>query len=251
MRISSFSLILILCFLFSCKKEVHLTKIEGQRLEINDSLEGVPEIEDFIKPFRDHVNKGLDSTLAYAVDTYTKNDGELNTAIGNFMADAVLEQSSPVFNSRTGNEIDIVMLNHGGIRAIISKGNVSARTAFQIMPFENSVVVTELKGTAVKDMVNYLVNAKRAHPISGLSIKVDNEFNLIESQVNGNEIDDNKIYYVATNDYLYNGGDNMAFFKESDTLHILDYKVRNALIDFFKKVDTLDLKADNRFIRTN
>ena len=81
--------------------------------------------------------------------------------------------------------------------------------------------------------------------------KLSSDFELVESLVDGNEIDEDKIYYVATNDYLYNGGDNMAFFRESDTLHILDYKVRNALIDYFKKVDTLDLKVDNRFIKTN
>ena len=244
-------LLVALITVFSCKQDAFLTRIEGERLEINDSLTGSQEIEDFIAPYREHVNKGLDSTLAYAVDTYTKNDGELNTAIGNFMADAVKEQSNTVFKSRTGNDIDIVMLNHGGIRSIISKGNVTARTAYQIMPFENSVVVTELNGKAVKSLVQYLVKAKRAHPISGLSIKVNSDFELVESLVDGNEIDEDKIYYVATNDYLYNGGDNMAFFRESDTLHILDYKVRNTLIDYFVKVDTLDLKADNRFIKTN
>ena len=251
MQLKKLTPIIILCFLLSCKQDNYLTRIEGKRLEINDSLKGSQEVEDFIKPYRDHVNQGLDSTLAYAVDTYTKNDGELNTAIGNFMADAIKEQSNPIFKSRTGNEIDIVMLNHGGIRAIISKGNVTARTAYQIMPFENSIVVTELKGTAVKKLIEYLRKSKRAHPIAGLSIMVDNDFQLIESLINGKEINDEEIYYVATNDYLYNGGDSMAFFRESDTLHILDYKVRNALIDYFIKVDTLDLKADNRFIKTN
>jgi 2',3'-cyclic-nucleotide 2'-phosphodiesterase (5'-nucleotidase family) len=251
MQLKKLTPILILCFLFSCKQDNYLTRIEGKRLEVNDSLKGSQEFEDFIKPYRENVNKGLDSTLAYAVGTYSKNDGELNTAIGNFMADAVKEQSSPIFKSRTGNEIDIVMLNHGGIRAIMSKGNITARTAYEIMPFENSVVVTELKGTWVKKLVEYLTKAKRAHPISGLSIKVDSDFQLIESLVDGEKINNDKIYYVATNDYLYNGGDNMAFFRESDTLHLLDYKIRNVLIDYFKKVDTLDLKADNRFIKTN
>ena len=84
-----------------------------------------------------------------------------------------------------------------------------------------------------------------------MSIKLNNDFQLVESLIDGKEINDEEIYYVATNDYLYNGGDNMAFFRESDTLHILDYKVRNALIDYFKKVDTLNLKADNRFIKAN
>ena len=47
----------------------------------------------------------LDSTLAYAVNTYSKNDGEYNTAIGNMMADAVYEESNALFKSRTGENI--------------------------------------------------------------------------------------------------------------------------------------------------
>jgi len=243
--------IVTLVLIMSCKQEVHLTRIEGKRVEINDSLSENQDIENFIKPYRDHVNKGLDSVLAYSIATYTKNDGELNTGLGNFMADAVMEMANPIFKSRTGNSIDIVMLNHGGIRSILPKGDVTSRTAYNIMPFENSVVVTGLKGTSVKDLVDYLQKAKRAHPISGLSIKVNSDFKLLEAKVGNKPIDDNKTYYVATNDYLYNGGDNMNFFKQGDSLHILDYKIRNVLIDYFKKVDTLNLSADDRFIKTN
>ncbi len=243
--------IITLILLMSCKQDMHLTRIEGERIEINDSLTGNQDFEDFIKPFREHVNNDLDSVLAYSVGTYTKNDGELNTAIGNFMADAVLEMSNPVFKTRTGNDIDIVLLNHGGIRSILSKGDVTSRTAYQIMPFENSVVVTGLKGSSVKEMVEYLQKAKRAHPFSGMTIKLNSDFELLDVKINDEPIDDNKTYYVATNDYLYNGGSNMLFFKQGDSLHVLDYKIRNVLIDYFKKVDTLDLKADNRFIKTN
>ena len=240
-----------IAFFWSCKEEMHLERIEGQRLEINDSLVGASKIETFIKPYREHVNKTLDSVLAYSANTYSKTDGDLNTAIGNLMADAVLEESNPVFKSRTGENIDMVLLNHGGIRAILSKGNITTRTAYEIMPFENSVVVTKLKGVHVKELVAYLLKAKRAHPISGLAIKLNDDFELIEATINGENIDENKTYYVATNDYLYSGGDSMDFFQKSDTLYVLDYKIRNVLIDYFSKKDTINPVIDNRFIKTN
>jgi 2',3'-cyclic-nucleotide 2'-phosphodiesterase (5'-nucleotidase family) len=235
----------------SCKEEMYLEKIEGKRIEINDSLVGVSKIEDFIKPYREHVNNTLDSVLAYSAGTYSKTDGDLNTAIGNLMADAVLEEANPVFESRTGKKIDMVLLNHGGIRAILSKGNVTTRTAYEIMPFENSVVVASLKGTHINEMIAYLQKAKRAHPISGLSIKLNNNYELIEAKINDIAIDENKTYYVATNDYLYSGGDSMDFFQQSDSLYVLDYKIRNVLIDYFSKKDTINPVIDNRFIKTN
>lgn len=244
-----FSFLLVM---FSCKKEPqHLSKIEGININISDSLSSNQSIEDFIKPYREHVNKDLDSVLAYSVDTYAKSDGELNTAIGNFMADMVYEQANPVFKQRTGKDIDFVLLNHGGIRSIISKGNITTRTAFEVMPFENSLVVVDLKGEQIKELLDYLARNKRAHPISNLKIEMDNDGNITKASVKGNPIDFNKNYFVCTNDYLANGGDRMNFFKTNDSLYSLDYKVRNAMIDYFKKVDTINPVIDDRFIQKN
>ena len=95
-------LVLFISLFSSCKQESHLVKIEGNRIDISDTLSGNQAIEDFIKPYRDHVQKDLDSVLAYSVNIYSKTDGHLNTAIGNFMADALYELSNPIFKSRTG-----------------------------------------------------------------------------------------------------------------------------------------------------
>lgn len=235
--------------MLSCKKEAELVKIEGKRIEIDHTLKTDKSIEDFIKPYREKINKDLDSVLAYAVETYSKADGDFNTAIGNLVADIVYEQCNPVFNSRTGNDIDFVLLNHGGIRSIISKGNITTRTAFEVMPFENSVMVVGLKGQNIEDLLNYLSRAKRAHPISKLNIELNSDFYVTKSSINNHPIDYNKIYYVATNDYLYNGGDGMTFFQPNEGVYTLDYKVRNTLIDYFKKTDTINPVKDNRFIQ--
>lgn len=244
---------LFICFflviLNSCKQENNLYKIEGKQITISDSLETNPDIEAFIKPYREHVEKDLDSVLSYAVNTYSKTDGEFNTAIGNLMADAVYEEANPIFKNRTGHDIDIVLLNHGGIRSIISKGNVTTKTAYEVMPFENAVVVVELKGQQVQEMINYLAKAKRAHPISGIKLVLDKDFKVKSATIKSEPIDMNKTYFVATNDYLYLGGDNMSFLKTNDSLYTIDYKIRNVLIDYFKKKDTLNPKIDDRFIQ--
>lgn len=240
----------LLILLTSCKPK-HLYKIEGQQIAITDSLKTDQAIETFIKPYRIQINKSLDSVIAYAKDTYSKKDGQFNTAIGNMMVDAVYEESNPIFKSRTGHDIDIVLLNHGGIRSIISKGNITIRTAFNVMPFENSVVVASMKGNKVNDMVDYLVREQKANPIKGLKVILDKDLQLKSATVNGAPIDIQKTYYVATNDYLYNGGDQMTFFKPSDSLYTLNYKIRNVLIDYFIKKDTIAPVIDDRFIQIN
>ena len=242
---------LLYIFIFSsCKaRKLDISKIEGIQISITDSLVADPKIEAYIKPYRENIQKDLDSVLAYSADTYTKNDGELNTAIGNFMADAVYDEANPIFKSRTRHDIDIVLLNHGDIRSILSKGNVTKRTAFETMPFENSVVVVALKSNQLDSLIHYLSKSKRAHPISKLKLKLDKDYNVLEAKIKGKTIESNKTYYVATNDYLYNGGDNMSFFKPNDSLYVLNYKIRNALIDNFIKKDTINPVIDDRFIQ--
>tara|TARA_B100000029_G_C17427279_1_gene906563 strand:- start:360 stop:1109 length:750 start_codon:yes stop_codon:yes gene_type:complete len=225
--------------------------LKGNRIEINNEVESNKTIEDFIVPYKKKVDIQMDSILAYSPVTYDKKDGLLNTAIGNMMADVALKLSNPIYNKRTNKNIDFVLLNYGGIRSMISKGEITIRTAYNLMPFENNMVVCELDGKAVGELIDYLTLNKLAHPISGMNIVLDSNYNLLDAKINNQEINNNEIYSVATTDYLLNGGDRMDFFKKSKKNVILDYKLRNILIDYFKQIDTLDFQIDNRFIIKN
>jgi len=251
MRFTHLFILLYFFVFLNCKEEKsQIYKIEGKQIQITDALSSDSEIDAFVKPFRDNIQKDLDSVLAYSTNTFSKNDGELNTALGNFMVDAIYSEANPVFKSRTGYNIDMVLLNHGGIRSSLNKGNVSKRTAFQLMPFENDIVVIALKGTQIDSLIDYLRRAKRAHPISKLKVVLNKDYKVVNAKIKGERIKQNKTYYVATSDYLYNGGDNMNFFKPNDSVYYLNYKIRNALIDKFNKLDTLNPVIDDRFIQT-
>lgn len=248
LKIKHFVVFITFIGLTACKQDYKtLRKIEGKQISIDSSYSQKASIEEFVSPFRRRINEVLDSTLAYAPKVITKTDGEFNTSAGNLMADIVLSEANPIFKSRTGKEIDFVLLNHGGIRSIISEGNVSARNAFEVMPFENNIVVAEIKGSDVKEMVSFLINSGRAHPIAGMQIVLDKNKKLRYAKIKSMPLDPEKTYYVATSDYLVSGGDDMGFFKNNISITDTDYLIRNAMIDYFKKVDTLAPKVDNRF----
>ncbi|NJB69551.1 2',3'-cyclic-nucleotide 2'-phosphodiesterase (5'-nucleotidase family) [Saonia flava] len=236
--------------LFSCKKKNFiLTSIHGQQIELNDSIADMDSITNFVAPYRDRINEILDSTLAYAPRVISREDGKYNTTEGNLMADIIMSEANPIFKSRTSNEIDFVLLNYGGIRSIISKGNVSARTAYQVMPFENSIVIAELTGKSVRELVYFLTNSGVPHPISGLQIILDKNNNLQSVNIKGEPFNEDRTYFVATSSYLLTGGDKMSFFKDNVGVTDVDYMIRNAMIDYFKKIDTIAPVVDDRFIK--
>ena len=240
-----------LSLVLSCDNSKKLVTTGVQNISINKEIEAVKEIEDIIAPYKVNLDKTMNEVLSFSVDTYSKNNGDYNTAVGNMMADAVFELTSPLFRNRTGKNIDMVLLNHGGIRADLPKGNITTKTAYSLMPFENSVVVTALKGSVILEMTNYLRSFKKAHPISGLELVLNADNSYRKILVGGKSVESEKTYYVATNDYLYKGGDRMDFFKKSDTLYDLNYKIRNVLLDYFSKNDTLSPTIDQRFIKLN
>lgn len=252
MTLRFISFFFLLLSIVACKN-THIgsspTSTNGQRLPINNTIEANAEIEAFIKPYSKHLNETLDSTLAYNPNNLSKNDGKLNTSVGNLMADLVMQQANPIFKSRTKHNIDMVLLNYGGIRSGIDKGDITARTGYKLMPFENDIVVAEISGTKMFELLSYLTKTKTAHPISGLELKVDQEFKVISATIKGVPINAKNSYFVATSDYLQQGGDSMNFFKEPLNLYKLNYKLRNAILDHFKKVDTLKATVDNRYIQ--
>ncbi|OXA75579.1 5'-nucleotidase, C-terminal domain [Flavobacterium aquidurense] len=242
-----FVIFLTLFFIFSCsQKNYNLTKIEGKQLPITEKGNETPQIEKFIKPYRDHINKDLDSVLAYCPETLDKSTGKWQTTIGNLMADVCLEKGNVVFKAREKKNIDLCLLNHGGIRAILPKGNVTTRTAFEIMPFENSLIVVALNGNQILDIASYIIKEKKPQPLSGMTFTIAKDNTAKNILIQGKPVDTNKTYYVVTNDYLANGGDNMNFFLKATDKFDLNYKIRNVLIDYFKEVDTIPVKNDVR-----
>ncbi len=239
--------ITIVCFV-SCKQGVErVLKIEGKEITIDSSYSESDSIDGFIAPYRNHINAVLDSALAYAKWPISREEGRYNTPAGNLMADLILSEASPIFKSRTGKEIDFVLLNFGGIRSIISEGKVTARTAYEVMPFENSIEVVELSGSSVNKLIDYLLNSEKPHPISGMQIVLNKNGKLHSVNIQGKRFDQKRNYNVATSNYLITGGDHMDFFKEGLKVTATDYLIRNAMIDYFKKVDTLAPKIDDRF----
>lgn len=250
LKIKHFVVFVTIVVLTACNEDLkNLKKITATQIPVASAYKENTAVKNFITPYHNRVNQMLDSTLAYAPYTISKTDGTYNTTAGNLMADIMLSQANPIFNKRTGKHIDFALMNHGGIRAVISKGKVSARTAYEVMPFENNISVVKLHGTSVLQMINYIITSKRPHPLSGIQVILNKDNSIKTILIQGKAFNVDQHYFIATSDYLVSGGDDMVFFKDALSVTDTDYKIRNAMIDYFSKVDTLRPTIDDRFYK--
>lgn len=242
--------VLFLTFLLSVscgEQKYYVTKIEGKDIGITNSNKDVEAIETFVKPYREHINTELNNVISYAPETLDKS-GQWQTTIGNLLADITLQRGNAIFTARENKKIDLCLLNNGGIRSIIPKGNVTLKTAFEIMPFENTSIVVALKGAQISEMVTYLIAEKKPHPISGIQFTIDKNNQAKDILIQGKPLENETLYHVITSDYLSNGGDKMDFFKKGTATYDLSYKLRNILIDYLKETDTIPILKDKRIL---
>ena len=239
---------LILTFILSisCAEKKHYVRsITGVEIPISDTLKSDIAIEKYIAPYRDHIDKDLGTVLAFAPQTLDKA-GTWQTTVGNLMADATIDHANRIYKLRTSKNIDLVLLNLGGIRSILPKGEVTTRTAFELMPFENKVVIAELPGSAILEMIEYLISERKGHPLAGMTFTIDKDNKAQNILIAKKPFDITKTYNVATSDYLITGGDRMYFFKKSLKNTDIDYKLRTIMIDYFREQDTIPVLTDIR-----
>lgn len=243
LTIKHFVLTLTLLFLSrQSNGQLAVSVIEGKQINVNETAGSVGFFNAFTSPYKTRIDKEMDDILATCPETLDKSKGNLyQSNIGDLIADLTLSKTIPVFKQKQNIEIDMCILNHGGIRSILPAGNVTTRTAFQIMPFENTTVVVALKGEQILEFIEYFLAAKKPHPTAGITFEVDANDKPINIAIKDVPFDVTKTYHVVTSEYLSSGGDSMNFFKKGTKIYDLDYKLRNILIDYFKDIDVVPI----------
>lgn len=247
----SIFLILIIGLLFSCKKEqIQVKKITGKQIEIDEQYKADTLISGIITPYKLKLKDEINRVLCYNPKTLTREETDLESSLGNAYADICFDKADSIFYKQTGKNIDFALFNFGGIRTVIPKGDITVNNLFELMPFENMLVIAELSGSQVKELFNYLEKRKEAHPISHLKLVLKGE-KFSEIRIRNKSFDPKKNYYVLTHDYLQHGGDHMDFFVNPVSLFNTELKVRDALIAHLSTLDTLNISIDHRFTQIN
>ena len=244
-------LFLFIVSINGCKNSSYeVSEINAKKILLNSQIKQDSAIIELFLPYKDKMTEEITKILSYAPHTLERTDGNLQSTLGNLIADLSYKKANELFEEKTGKKDDFSMSNYGGIRAAITKGDVTVSNAFELMPFDNTLVVVELNYEKIQELFSYFMSKKMAHPLSShIELKIKNKsYNVL---ISGKSIDKDKTYFVATSNYLQKGGDAMNFFKNPLSLYDSNFLIRDAIVEYFKSQDTLISNLDNRVIISN
>ncbi|MBY0123513.1 bifunctional UDP-sugar hydrolase/5'-nucleotidase [Bacillus sp. S/N-304-OC-R1] len=208
-----------------------------------------PEVEKVIKDIQESQKKVLSEVIG---KTAVKLDGEREqvrkggTNLGNLITDAMIDMTGA----------DVAVTNGGGIRASINAGDITKGDVVTVLPFGNYIVTKKLTGAQIKagleNGVDSYPESKGAFPhVGGLTFAIDTTQKVGERvhsmKINGQPVDLNKKYLVATNDFMAAGGDEYTSFKDSpieNEFPALD----EALIAYIQKLGTVNTNYEARIV---
>lgn len=199
--------------LTSCKtsKSYQITDITADRIQIGSQFDVSPSVDaiKILTPYKQGVDSVMNTVIGYSASTLDKYRPE--SPLSNLIADVLRNAAIEVI----GKPADIGLMNIGGIRNILPEGNITTRTIFEILPFENSLCVLKIKGRDVRELMNNIAKVK-GEGISNINLVVENG-TVIKALVGGEEIVDEKTYTLATIDYIAEGNDGMVALKKAES----------------------------------
>ncbi len=155
---------------------------------------------------------------------------------------------------------DIAIMNGGGIRESIPAGDVDLYKLGKVLPFSNSLVTIELKGELIykaleRGLWSYPSGSNGAFlHVSGISYVFDGSKpageRLVEVTKDGKALEKDKLYKVAINDYIYNGGDYYEEFKEAKVLNFGGL-LKDVLTQYIREKKEVAPTVEGRITVTN
>lgn len=200
-----------------------------------------------LQPYAASLNASMNKVIGFSNTNLTAKQPE--SGLGNFMADCMRMMAEKKF----GKKVDAGFMNQGGIRSYIPKGNITVGKIFELMPFDNLVVLQEVKGNVLQQFLDHTA-ADGGWPVSsGLSMGIKNK-KAVNVFIAGKPLDENATYIIANSDYVAGGGSDCDMLKKIPQ-QTKGYLLRDALIEFVtemtKQGKPLDYSIEKRVVNAD
>ena len=213
-----------------------------ENIVIGQEIEDKKEFVKLIAPYKEKLDDRMNQKISHTMIELNRMGD--NSNLGALLSDYLLEGANDWAVKNKMPKVDAAILNIGGIRNNISEGDILVRNIFEVMPFENEMVIVKMKGEDIQGIFDYYEKHQKNNPVAQLNIIVK-DGKLVEGLINGEHPQIGKTYYIATSDYLAMGGDSMYFFEKGETIKT-DVILRNLFLEYFRKNPEVKVKNDIR-----
>jgi 2',3'-cyclic-nucleotide 2'-phosphodiesterase (5'-nucleotidase family) len=223
---------LLVLFLGACASTDTLA-VHPEMLPVKTDLFSSNELTTIINPYRDSLRGEMDRVVGFSPMNMIAT--RPSSSLMNWVADVIfVDQTRTVRLSIP----TFCLLNKGGIRSSINKGNITYGDVFKLMPFDNQIVWVQLPIECLKDIETYL-RATGGEPIA--NARIENG----KLQINGMR-DDATHFWVITSDYMMNGGDKATFFSKQTAVNHTGRLVRDAIMSEIELIGTISADTTAR-----
>lgn len=240
----------VLCVSFFVAPSVHaqvayrVHSFGWERVEVTPELDATPSAEAaaLLKSYK----AGVDSIMApvLGMSRVAMSPKRPESLLGNWAADVMVEGGTA-----TGLEpADMGLANVGGLRNNMPEGIVRRGDIMLISPFENYLVVLEMKGSDLLELMRNIAAVKGEAVSSSVRMEITADGQLLSCTIGGKEIDPERTYTVATIDYLAEGNDKMYALKKAVKRHDIGLLARDAMMEYVIKHRIIDSKMEGRIV---
>lgn len=198
------------------------------------------ELSEEIARVESKVDGLLEETITESKGVFNHSYTEEST-IGSLIADCMKEVSGA----------QIALTNSGGIKTSLGEGKVSLRKLFNIMPFENNLVVVELTGAQLENIIETSLSGKTGFLQSaGINCTYSGSnpagFRIIQIDIGEQPLEFDSTYTVAINDFMFNNKIDWPEFSQGKNASIKGL-IRENLVNHLRKRQFISPETKRRF----
>lgn len=172
----------------------------------------------------------------------------MECSMGNLVADAMLDRVKD-------QGIDVAIANSGGLRASIDAGEVTMGEVLTVLPFQNTLSTFQITGATLVEALENGVSqieegAGRFPQVAGMTFTVDPSAEpgsrISDVMVGGAPVEMDKLYGAVSNNYVRNGGDGYAMFKDAQNAYDFGPDLADVTAEYLAKEGPYQPYTDGR-----
>ena len=228
----------------SCRRQsVKISGVETDLILIDSTFEALQDSAymAYLTPLKADLDSQLKIPLGYAPEPLLRD--RKNSTLLNWACDALAACARRYYDGT----VDLAVVNAGGLRCDWPAGDITFYHVFELMPFNNELVILTLSG---KDLYELAANC-----VEQGGQGVSEEFHVVglngqveQVLLHGQPIDPNQRYHVATSDYLAGGADGLRALTLFSERYDTGKRIRDLYIEYIAEHPTITAQLDDRMV---